>query len=90
MSEMWTCGRCGIKDKNVLNLDTGGTYHPELLDCIAALRAKQEPSEPVFHSANAVFRHYGLPICDCKVQHQPDCATRKTLNVPLNPSGVSE
>jgi hypothetical protein len=33
-----TCERCGITDALVLDLDTGGAYHPELLHCIAALK----------------------------------------------------
>ena len=42
MIEEWTCGRCGIRSAKVLNLDTGGTYHAELRDCINALRAEAE------------------------------------------------
>lgn len=37
---MRTCGRCGIADDTVLDLDTGGAYHPELRHCIATLRAQ--------------------------------------------------
>ena len=41
MSEtLWTCARCGITDAKVLNLDTGSECHPELSQCIAALRAR--------------------------------------------------
>ena len=51
-------------------------------EVVSQLRA-QKPSEldgeKRFHSANEVFRYYGLPICDCKVEHQPECATRKRL-----------
>lgn len=38
MAEVNTCGRCGIADASVLNLDTGGTYHREPRQCINLLR----------------------------------------------------
>lgn len=39
---MRTCGRCGIADEAVLDLDTGGAFHPELQHCISRLRAEVE------------------------------------------------
>ena len=48
------------------------TFHKVL----AALRASQKPSEPKrFLSGDHVFRHYGVPVCDCDVQHRPSCAS---------------
>lgn len=38
MSEI--CDRCGLKDDNLLDLDTGGTCHREPSHCIAALNDK--------------------------------------------------
>lgn len=35
-----TCGRCGIADARVLDLDTGGAYHPEPRHCIELLRER--------------------------------------------------
>lgn len=37
---MKTCARCGLADETVLDLDTGSACHPELRDCIAALKAR--------------------------------------------------
>lgn len=39
-AEIRPCGRCGIADASVLDLDTGGAYHPELAHCITTLRAR--------------------------------------------------
>lgn len=39
----YTCGRCGLTDDSVLNLDTGGAFHPELFHCITMLRQRYEP-----------------------------------------------
>ena len=39
----YTCGRCGLTDDSVLNLDTGGAFHPELVHCITMLRQRYEP-----------------------------------------------
>lgn len=39
---MNTCKRCGITDARVLDIGTGSACHPELGQCIAALRAEQE------------------------------------------------
>lgn len=38
MRETWTCGRCGLTDATVLNLDTGNAYHPEWRNCVAAVQ----------------------------------------------------
>ena len=47
----------------------------ELEATVAALRA-EKPSEPKrFLSGDHVFRHYGVPVCDCDVQHRPSCAS---------------
>ncbi|WP_353265833.1 hypothetical protein [Gemmatimonas sp.] len=41
----YTCVRCGLTDKTVLDLDTGSACHPELRDCIAWLRAQLAAAE---------------------------------------------
>ena len=33
------CERCGIADDTVIDLDTGSACHPELINCIARLKA---------------------------------------------------
>ena len=46
-----TCGRCNMADGTVLDLDTGGAYHPELMHCIAALRKGAAERDAVIAAA---------------------------------------
>ena len=54
-SERHTCGRCGLSDDSVLDLDTGGAYHRELFHCITKLRQHVERLQLITDAERAVI-----------------------------------